>query len=177
MTYQSVFISLSELILKTMISSSSTTKNWTFKSNFGRSTNQEWLSSHRLTLEPNLNWNSFDHNTTIMTNLLSHNQDNILNRYRLQPVVNFNQPPHTHNAQTITNLIKISFSQHNLFTSLSYKNMIFRHQVLIKGEFNLSYPKKKWLSKHPTSDTLQNTEPLTTLLDNCNSSLLLYKFS
>jgi len=142
MTYQSVFISLSELLLKT-ISSRSITKNWTFKSNFGRSRNQEWLSSHSLTHELNLKWNPLAHNTTIMTNLFSHNQDNILNRYLLQSEVNLNQPPHTHIAQTIIDLIEIHLSQHNLSKSSNYKNMIFRHQVLIKGEPNLSNSKIK----------------------------------
>jgi len=140
-----MFISPSKLILKT-IPSISTTKNWAFESKFDRSTNQEWLSSHRLTHEPNLKWNLLDHNTTFMTNLVSHNQDNILNRYQLQPEVNLNQPPHIHNAQTITNLIKIFFLQHNLFTNLSYRNLIFRHRIVTKGGSNLSNPMKEMIT-------------------------------
>ena len=100
---------------------------------FDKSTYQKWLSSHILTHEPNLNLNPLDYNTTIMTNIFWHSKDNIL--LILATIrVNLNQSSHTHSAQTNTHLITIPFSQHNLFTSLSYKNLIFRLRVSIKGK-------------------------------------------
>ena len=92
-----------------------------------------YKSRYKPTNEPNKNWNSSKHNTIIITYRFSDNKDNVLNPYPLQSEVNIDQPSHTPITQTIIDLIKISFSQPNLFVSLNYENLIFRHRILIKG--------------------------------------------
>ena len=114
---ESIFISPSKILLKIILLGSTTT-NWTFKTNFGGFLNQEWLSSHKLTDELNLNSNPLDLNTIIMKNCFSHNHDRLPNQYMLWEILNLTQPPYPRTAQTITNIFKISFSQHNFFHEL-----------------------------------------------------------
>ena len=92
-----------------------------------------------------------------------YNHDKILNHYWMQPKVKLNQPPHTYNEQTITTLVKIFLSQHNLFMSLSYKNLIFRHQY--KSRENQAYLTQRIIrsSNHLTSDSLKLIDTRTTL--------------
>ena len=88
-----------------------------------------------------------------------------MNQYWLQSGVNLYQPPHSHNTQPIINLIKITSSQHNISSSISYKNVIFRHQIIIKEKrTNLIDPNIEMMKYPLSSDIPKHTEPPTTLL-------------